>query len=963
VNEGVDPTVAQRDAVAPTMVAGTDENQRDPDATQVSSQPARDAEGTAIPDRLGRYLIVDVLGEGGMGVVYRAYDPELDRKVAIKLLRGRTSELARSRLLREAQAMAKLSHPNVVQVFDVGTWEGQVFVAMDYVPGKTLRAWLDQQARSPKEIVEVFVAAGRGLAAAHAQGIVHRDFKPDNVLVAEPSSPGEQRRVQVLDFGLAKGILGEEPAPNEAAIELESSVDGSTAVGDSSSKVRTRGGSSRLSEQLTHAGTVLGTPAYMSPEQHRGRPTDARTDQFSFCVALFEALWGRRPFAGTTHKSLALNVVGGNVVPPPPDSKIPARLWPPIARGLAQDPNDRWPDLASLLTALLDEPNQRRRNLLLVGVLLAVSNALLVWMYSREPKLLIEQPSTRCSGAADRLAEVWNEDRERTIAATFAARTDTWAPDVAAEVQRRLNAWAARWTSGRTEACEATKVRGEQSEELMDLRITCYDRKLREFTPTVELLATADDQIARKAVDLVADLPVLDDCDDAEGLRASGPAPIDPVVAEQVEDIRAGLAEVRSLRKAGRFDRALTKVEPLVAAAAASGHAPVHFDALRQQGRLLDTTGKHEQARVLLEQAAFGSLSVRDDDAAFDALDALIYNVGYTAADYEAGMRWAKLAEALLARRSEPSPAKRSDLAAQIGMVEFQASHFDAARTQIDLALAIDTERLGPDHPELANQLDVLGAIELRTGNYQRAKELFQRSLAIVERTHGSTHPDLAPPLNNLALAHERLAEFDEAAELFERVLALLIASYGPDHPNVGLIEMNLGGILLLAGKPDQAGPHLEKAVTTIEKALGGEHPLVGRALTMRGDWELETQRIDVALASYQRSLDIRRTALGKDHADLSLSHLGLGKALLAADRPRDAVRELDRAVELLTTGDGSDPIDRGLAYFALAQALAKTGDRTRVPELLDEARKDFEAGGVRAAADLAKLEAWAAAE
>jgi serine/threonine protein kinase len=211
------------DAAAPTIVAGPD----DLDATPVSGErsPARSGE---LPDRLGRYLIVDQLGEGGMGVVYRAYDPELDRKVAIKLLRGRTSATARSRLLREAQAMAKLSHPNVVPVFDVGTWEGQVFVAMDYVPGKTLRAWLDARARTPKEILEVFCAAGRGLAAAHAQGIVHRDFKPDNVLVAEPTSPGEPRRVQVLDFGLAKGIVGDEAGTSPEPSIDEVSTDGQT---------------------------------------------------------------------------------------------------------------------------------------------------------------------------------------------------------------------------------------------------------------------------------------------------------------------------------------------------------------------------------------------------------------------------------------------------------------------------------------------------------------------------------------------------------------------------------------------------------------------------------------------------------------------------------------------------------------------------------------------------------------
>ena len=972
MTEPPEPTIAQRDDHDPnaaTLVAdpsAASASAADSDPTEVS-RPRTSSEPT-IPDRLGRYLIVDQLGEGGMGVVYRAYDPELDRKVAIKLLRGQTSELARSRLLREAQAMAKLSHPNVVPVFDVGTWADQVFVAMDYVPGTTLRAWLDAKPREWREVVAVFVAAGRGLAAAHARGIVHRDFKPDNVLVSEASTVGAERRVLVLDFGLAKGIAHDDALPgaggtdelgtDSAAIELsESSPQTGAQTGAQT------GGSSRLSEQLTREGAVLGTPAYMAPEQHRGRATDARTDQFSFCVALFEGLWGRRPFAGTTYKALAFNVVSNKVIVPPSESKVPAHLWPLIARGLASKPEERWPDMTSLLAALADDPSQRRRvRLAAAGAVLAFG-ATLTWGFMRKPEQpALVEPPPKCTGASAKLAEVWSPERQQAIAATFAARTDTWAPDVAAEVQRRLSGWTERWSSGRTESCEASEVRGEQSAALMDLRITCYDRKLRELAPVLELLAKADDQVARKAVDVVAALPSIEPCDDPEGLRAIEPPPADPAIVEQVDAVRAKLAEARSLASAGRFELALATSEPLVAAAEKTGYAPLRFEAMRRHGRLLAQQGKHEEARVLLEAAAFGSLGVRDDDSALDALEALTFNDGYESSDYAAGMRWAALETALLARAPEPSPIHVAELAEQIGMVEFQAGHFDAARTQIDRALQLETARLGPESRELANLIDVLGAIELRTGNYQRASELFARSLGILERAYGKTHPALAPPLNNLALAHERLAEFDEAAALFTRVLDLLTTAHGPDHPNVGLIEMNLGGILLLAGKPDEAGPHLEQALTTLEHVLGSEHPLVARALTMRGDWELATGKIELARASYQRSLDIRRTALGDDHIDLSLSHLGLGKALLAGERDHEALRELERAVVLLTTGEGSDPIDRGLARFALAKALAQTGSPARVPALLDAAREDFGEGGIRAKADLDELEAWAKA-
>jgi serine/threonine protein kinase/tetratricopeptide (TPR) repeat protein len=955
VSTPADPTLAPDEYNLSTVVGDPD----DATLAEPSAPRRRDHDGVAMPDRLGRYLVVDMLGEGGMGVVYRGYDPELDRKVAIKLLRGQASESAAVRLQREAQAMAKLSHPNVVPVYDVGTWEGQVFVAMAYVPGTTLRAWLDAKPRSWREIIDVFVAAGRGLSAAHAQGIVHRDFKPDNVLVADPTAPGQERLVQVLDFGLAKGIAGD-ASPREPTEPLSpSELVTSRALLDSDGS---RGGS-RLSTQLTREGTVLGTPAYMSPEQHGGHPTDASTDQFSFCVALYEALYGRRPFAGSDYKSIALSVLEQQLLPPPPDNKVPARLWPLLERGLAHAPAQRWADLASLLGALTDDPSERRRNYVLVAAVGVAFAATLSWgLRTPDPVAIVESPP-RCQGASDELAGVWDPVRAQAIARTFAARSDSWAPDVAAEVKRRLDAWAERWVQGRTDACEATELRAEQSAELMDLRIVCYDRKLAALAPIIELLANADDQVARKAVDVVASLPSIEPCDDAEGLRAAVPPPDDPALATQVDDIRKRLAEAHSMALAGRLELASANVDALVDRAALTGYSPLKFEALRTQGWLLERTGKHEQATPILAQALHGALAVRDDEVALDVIETLTALTGYHAGNYDEGMRWAELGQVVLTRQTNPASPHHADLGMQIGMIEFQAGHYEAARERIELALELERRRLGDDHPKLAPKLDVLGAIELRTGNYQRAAEIFRRSLALVERTRGRTHPDLAPPLNNLALAHERLAEFDEAAAMLARVLELLTTTYGAKHPNVGLIESNLGGILLLAGELERARPHLDTAVTTLEQALGPEHQLVGRALTMRGDVELAAGQVDRALASYQRSLEIRRTALGPDHVDLALSHLGLGNALLAADRSRDAVLELERAVVLLTSGDGSDPIDRGLARFALARALASSGARDRVPELSDAAREDFVAGGVRAAADLAKLEAWEAAQ
>jgi protein kinase-like protein/putative zinc finger protein len=292
--------------------------------------------------KVGRYVIGDTLGIGGMGIVYAARDPDLDRDIAIKILRPellRVQPDATKRIIREAQAMARVAHPNVVAVFDVGTVEDRVFVAMERVTGTNLRAWLSAARRSPAEILEVSIAAGRGLAAAHDAGMVHRDFKPDNVFV------GDDGRVRVGDFGLAY--------EHDGGDDLE-------VTGESTTR------------------PVAGTPAYMPPEQHEGRSVDPRGDQFSFAVTLYEALYGERPFAGRTREAIADAISRGHIQPAPAGARVPASLRAILVRALAVTPGDRFPTLAEMLKALGRDRSRRPRQLALVALvaLIAVGVAL-----------------------------------------------------------------------------------------------------------------------------------------------------------------------------------------------------------------------------------------------------------------------------------------------------------------------------------------------------------------------------------------------------------------------------------------------------------------------------------------------------------------------------------------------------------------------------------------------------------
>ncbi|MEM7351975.1 MAG: serine/threonine-protein kinase, partial [Acidobacteriota bacterium] len=496
-------------------------------------QSAEDTAGQAVTFTrgacLGRYVVLGSIGSGGMGDIFSAYDPELDRKVAIKILHRRvlTSEardVAQARLRREARAVAKLAHPNVVSIYDVGTVGECLFVAMELIAGQSLAEWLEQTQPPWQRIVETFEQAGRGLAAAHRAGLVHRDFKPSNVMLAADG------RVRVVDFGLARSL---DPQSAEAA-----------AVGARQEAAGSPPPDLPGSAAWTRTGLVQGTPAYMAPEQQKGQKVDARADQYSFCVALFQALYGELPSADVTQE--ATPSPAADKAPEAPRGRVPATVRQVLLRGLQPDPDDRYPTMDALLADLAVDPSRRRRQLIGLAATLLTAVAL-VLLWPRDELL--------CTGAERRLAGIWDVPRQTAIERIFLASERVYTKDLWSSVRRSLDDYTGIWQNQHTEVCEATHLRGEQSLEMLDRQMACLDQRLVELREVTNLFLHGEGKILQNPLDAVGSLGRLELCADRAALLGL-PAPPSSEERRRQESIRAKLAQAKALEAAADYPQA-----------------------------------------------------------------------------------------------------------------------------------------------------------------------------------------------------------------------------------------------------------------------------------------------------------------------------------------------------------------------------------------------------------------------
>ena len=715
---------------------------------------------------VGRYTILAFVDRGGMGEVYAAYDPELDRKVAIKLLLpGRAHDLVRgqTRLLREAKAMAKLTHVNVVAVHDVGTFAERVFVAMEFVDGLTLNRWLTAQPRGRDEIVSVFTGAARGLGAAHAAGLVHRDFKPGNVMI------GADGVVRVMDFGLA---LAEEPA---------------TPSGDGPPPSFETPG-----EPLTVTGELMGTPAYMAPEQFRRGASSPRTDQFSFCVALYEALYGERPFAGTTIPAIGREVHAGRVRAAPARSAVPAWLRRVLLRGLASGPRERWHSLDALVSAHERDAARawRRRGVATAAAgLVALSALALVRGGERQASL--------CLGGPARLAGVWEpgdaplRPRREAVHASFLASGAPAVGEVWDRVSTLLDRYVDGWLAAYRETCEATHVRHAQTAASLELRMTCLDERRSAVGARGDVGARADREVVSNAINAVHALPTLARCADLEELRSPLPPPPDEATRRRIDEVRRHVVEARALNDAGHHPDAMKQARALVAEARQIGYPPLVAETLALTSATHFAGQEVSQPLSEVEDGVWTGLRGGRDDIAAEMSVRMSSLVGWAGQQAEHD-EWSSLARALL-------------------------------------------ERAGPGHElfrawHLQNEARLLNAKDP-----QAALSTFEAALALKERLLPPENPDTAVTLAAIADTEHDLGRTAEALALTERAHAMFVQAYGPDSIEAAFTLSNRGEYLIDLGRAEEAVPVLRDAAARWAAQAGATHPNLGYPLTALG--------------------------------------------------------------------------------------------------------------------------------
>jgi tetratricopeptide (TPR) repeat protein/predicted Ser/Thr protein kinase len=847
---------------------------------------------------IGRYVVLAPVGAGGMGLVFAAHDPELDRKVALKVLRDDTGRPdgteGRRKLLREAQALARLAHPNVVAIHDTGVDQGRSFIAMEFIVGQTLRQWLDRAPRSPDEVIAVFLAAGRGLAAAHAGGIVHGDFKPSNVLIADDG------RVVVTDFGLARPL---DELPRASALE------------DTAARVST----DALTPTSLDLAETAGTPAYMAPEQFIGGGASSRSDLFAFAVALWEGLAGRRPFTGASMPALMSAIAQGRI-DEASQAKIPRWLRAPLRRALAGKPDDRFAGLEPMLAVLASDPRRAMRRGASFAAIAIAGVGILGgrWWMDRAARRECDDDAASISLLVD----------PATLAAIRRSFVDTGsqvAKEAADHADRTLAEYAATWTNQRRDNCVA-RVEGTRSDLDAARTASCLDDAK---VALVELIGAMRRVTDRSAVMGVAPalvrLPMLAQCSDDRRLARRIALPEESARRDRVLELRRRLAKLEIDWRFTQKQAVLPEAAVLVDEAIATGWPPVVAEALLLQGRMHEGARELAEAHRAYKRAFNAALAAESDEVAAEAAISLASIVGLGMQRLSDGDDWLDIAETLYDRVGEQGFA-RSELLRTRGRIAEGHADFPKALAFAERGLAMRTAALGEDSPLLEPLLGDLGHLYAERDEYERALEYLRRQLELLERAMGGPHSDIPTVLSDIAGVYAGQGKLEEAERMYVQALGMNDRLQGSDHVTRANLLNNLANLYDDFGRYDEALGYYEQTRASFEEAYGREHPLVAVVLANSSVTLLAMGRAEEALANAEQSLRIREASLGKQHSEVAGSLNALSDAQRALGRLEDARASAARSVAIREAA--LEPDDQSLvaSRSTLGDALLELG-------------------------------------
>ncbi len=958
------------------------------ESVAANAEPVLEA-GTLI----GRYVLIEKIGAGSMGEVFTASDPHLDRRVALKLLRSEvlSFEEGHARLLREAQSLARLQHPNVISVHDVGMFHGRVFIAMEHVSGEPLSKWM-QSPHSESEVVSVFLQAGAGLAAAHQSGLIHRDFKPDNVHI------GHDGRVRVLDFGLARPVDASELA---GAARAPKSRDESHLQ----SQISGAGQS-----PLTQLGAIVGTPGYMAPEQLAGLAVDARSDQFSYCAALYEALTGARPFAGNTLGTHALEIEQGRFVKAENSRTVSPKTLDIAKRGLQAKPSNRWPSMDALLSAL--RPKRRRRVRTFLGLLAMAALAVLgvFWAASTTRRLAI------CGGQDRFLESVWDKDTQARIGQVFDQSGTADAKTGFGQLQKTLNAYALSWTQAMREVCEASKIRKTDGPALAEQKNACLLKRLERFRAFTTMVQKVEAPMLKDVVVAAQELDPVSNCFNAslvDPVSNGGTAQVEDVALEPWFQVAHARLSSGDLVEGQRQLRALEM-----------GKATPQQ---RSEYMLLDAAfeekkGASHQAFDALLKAAAMAIEAQDGKRLALALGRLAVNAERVD-NASAAQSYLTLAEAS-ARRFPDDVDLQSFLLLQQGTVKMQGRLFQAAKRLFEDALRLERGAAVDTRARQLETLSLLAEASMAVGEYATAQQRLREALALLE-TQGDVSAFTTTTLVlALSRALRQAGQLSEADGLVSDALQKHEANKGMRTRETQQLALELAWVANARGDREramtlattvaeaarQAGHRTNATAAAIQRAEvyanGGDYreaaqlyaqtlksdaeqngahsvPLSVRALVglarvsiQQGAWlsaqttieqalslcsadsrrfssELadvksvkglmlsEQQRTELALASFKEAVALREQKGAAEATALVDDWVNIGLTLSALHRSAEAVVVLQRAIKQRPSAENSSN-----ANMALARVLWSMGasEKSRAIELFTVAIKGLTA-------------------